>query len=431
MLAIAEFQSDQIGESWRDAKRNMVLKKGLPPTAGPRFGYTYDRKTKTYEIDPISGPALRECYALYRDGYSTDALTMRLRNLGIVGLRGVQLSSTVLRRSMGSGFAAGLIRLDTPSAILTEEELEELGATPGEPLFLPGTWPKLIDEDLWLAYRERRRVQEQRPRRSRNPRRPLAGHLRCAGCNRRMLFRPDRGRWACSAQLAKSNPPCLVHVSIADSEVTEYVKEWLRELAHERGESFDALVAQQMRMQLAHGDRDSLTKQKTEAERQKANLVRAISVGALEPEDAADQMRVIKQEIQGLEGALANLRMEASAAQPPKDSFERLLASWDDAEASVLNNALAKLIDGVYVYPFRDSPRVIIRGVWEVDKVVPVADPVDLDFSEGRVCLGCKEWKPRGQFYVRTRGNQLMSRCKQCKAEAHAAWRQARTNSLT
>lgn len=423
MLAIAEFQSDQIGENWRNAMRTMVLKKGLPPTGGSRFGYTYDPGSKTYEIDPLTGPALRECYELYRDGYSFYALALRLQNKGIVSSKGIPLSANSLRQAMDNGFAAGLVRLKRPDTLLPEDVLEEIGASADEPIFLPGSWPELISDDVWTAYRERRRSQERRPRRNRNPKQPLSGHVRCAGCNRRMIYRNDRDHWRCQSGLTSGGQLCPVRtVTITQSEVTEYVKAWLRELADERGGSFDALVAKRMRMERIHGNRETLTKQKADAEQRKANLVRAISKGVVEDDDAETEMKSIKADIERLHGALATLRVEEATSQTPKDSFKRLLASWNDSEASVLNTALAKIIDGVYVYPFQTFPRVIIRGVWETETVVPVAAAVDREFSEGRVCLGCREWKPRDQFYVRKRTNQLFSRCKECKAREHAVW---------
>lgn len=329
----------------------------------------------------------------------------------------------MLRQAMDSGFAAGLIRLDEPEGLLSEERLEELGAEPGQPLFLPGKWEPLIDEELWRDYQERRRTQRAKPHRSRNPRMHLAGHLRCAGCGRRMLYRPERSRWVCCTQLAKSAQDCPVHVSVDNAEATEFLKEWLRELAAEHGASFDALVAQRMAAQTAHSDRATLERQLIAEEKRKENLVRAVADEVFEAADVAAEMRTIKTEIERMKRALASLRSRQTEIEAPTDSFARLLDSWDLTDPAVVSHALSKILEGVYVYPFRNRPRMIARAVWEPNLEVPIAEPPDLDFSEGRVCLGCHQWKPRDQFYVRKRGNQLMSRCKECKAADHQKWR--------
>ena len=61
MLLIADLQSEQISESWKDAQENR-RQHGLPADGQPRFGYIYSRTDRRYDVDPDSGSWLRWSY---------------------------------------------------------------------------------------------------------------------------------------------------------------------------------------------------------------------------------------------------------------------------------------------------------------------------------------------------------------------------------
>ncbi|GAA3617110.1 hypothetical protein GCM10022223_37060 [Kineosporia mesophila] len=422
MLAIAEFQSDQIGESWRDARRAMIAR-GLPPHCGPRMGYIYDKPAKSYTIDPVTGPTFRKCYEMYRDGKSLHALVLYLRDQGVLSLLGNLMSESALRNYLDSGFAAGLILLNKPESFFSDERMEELGISPDErPAYLSGSWDPIISEDLWLAYQERRRIQSTKPLRSRNPRQHLSGHLRCAGCGKRMLYRTERTRWVCSSQLTKGGTQCPVHVSIDNAEATDFVKDWLRSLASAYGESFDALVAERLKSQQAGANHEALQAQLLAEERRRENLVRAVSTGAFEVTDVAKEMRLIKKEVERLKLTLADLRRQGNIVANPTGSFEQLLQSWDEADAATVSTALEHVVDGIYVYPFRSRPRMIVRALWEGEKKIPRAEAPDLNFAQGRTCLKCQKWKPRDQFTVYGAQRKMKPRCRRCTATYMREW---------
>lgn len=215
-----------------------------------------------------------------------------------------------------------------------------------------------------------------------------------------MIYRLERSRWVCCSQLTKDGASCPVHVSVSNSEATEFVKEWLRSLAGEYGESFDALVSERMKSQDASANRDVVEGQLLTEERRRENLVRAVSTGAFEAADVSDEMRLIKREMERLRLVLADLKCQDDQVQVPTESFERLLQSWDETDPSTMSVLLEQVLQGVYVYPFRSHPRMIARSVWEGERSVPRAEPPDLDFSQGRTCMKCQEWKPRDAFTV-------------------------------
>ncbi len=436
MLAIAEFQSDSIGSSWRDAKRSMIIRKGLPPTGGARFGYEYDKATKKYTPHPVNGPALQYAYGQYNSGASFSALTKYLRGRGICSTNGNPIAEPGLRYAMDSGFAAGYIRLDKPDKILTESMLDEIDLEHGQSIFLPNFnkdgergWEPLVTEDTWLAYQIRRRKQKATPVRARNAVQPLSRLLRCAGCGKRMLYRPDRQRWnCCSAKLKKAGESCPIKVTISQADATHAVQEWLMDRRDGRDtEAVRARIARQQAARRAHGDITDLERELRRQEGRRQNLLSLAADGTLGRDEIRSSLDAINAEIETLTDSLVDARRnETIDRMPPESSFGAVLAAWGKLDPAMVNAGLSALIDSIIVYPFRQFPRVIVIGRGESIRDLPVAE-IPSDNVDGRTCLGCKEYLPRDEFYVRVRnGKELMlSRCKRCKAKAVAEWRRA------
>lgn len=432
MLSIAEFQSDTIGEQWKDAKLNMIFSKGLPPTGGRRFGYIYTPKVKTYEKHPIAGPALARAYELFTEGRSFRYVTQHLRDSQVLSSTGLPISEASVVVALDSGFGAGLIKLDRPEALLEEERLEELGGEPGKVLYLPGKWEPVISTDVWMEYEARRDARRVLAPWTRNPRQTLDGRLRCAGCNKVMLYRPERNRWVCCSQRGKSSKDCPIKVTLDGKEALNAVRTWLEKMGSKTGESYEALVAQQMKRGTFEAGITDLEAARKKVDLQRENLISNVRLGIFTGEEVKAQLDEVRKEISRLdrEIAMAKIRARREVAQPEEAPFDHqaLLDMFDSAPVEIMNQALAAVVT-VYAYPLRSERRVLCIGNWERDRDIPQAEAPDLDFTEGRMCLGCKTWKPRDQFYVRSRGNQLMSRCITCKAEAHRVWRDSRAVS--
>jgi len=432
MLLAAQLVSDQIGDSWRDARRGMVIRRALPPTGGQRLGYIYDPSTKLYTPHPTVGPIVAEAYDRYVNGSSVWAITLWLRGLGVTTTRGGQVTEPSLRVSLDSGFAAGLIRLNKPGKILTPEQLDTLCVDGDGPVWLPNitpdggrSWEPLISEDAWTQYVAVRAGRKMTPPRSRYPRTPLAGLLRCAGCNRPMTFRPDRARWRCPHEPVKDQSnPCPVRVTISGRDATDAVRAWLAE-HRDPSRDLEGETARRMLSVAAVGDVAAIERGLADLGRQKDRLVAAVRDGLLDAEDIRSQRAAITEAVGRLSADLVAARRRAkTSVVPPRDVFGVLLDSLDGGgaiDAGRVNTRLRDVIDAVWVYPFRDDPRVRVRAVWE-DWEAPRAAAPDLDGGDGRVCLGCRVWQPAGVFLRRPSG-RLTSRCVICRSTAHRAWR--------
>jgi len=435
MLAVAQLLSDQIGDSWRDARRGMVIRRALPPTGGQRLGYTYDPAVKLYTPHPTVGPAVAEAYDRYVNGSSAWAITLWLRGLGVTTTRGGQVTEPSLRVALDSGFAAGLIRLNRPGKILTPEQLDTLGVDGDGPVWIPNltgdggrSWEPLIDHDVWEQYLAVRHGRKTTPPRARYPRTPLAGLLRCAGCGRPLTFRPDRGRWRCPHEPVKDQGnPCPVRVTISAGDATDAVRAWMAD-RRDPTRDLEGETARKMEGLAAVGDVAAIEAALADLGRQKDRLVAAVRDGLLDPDDIRAQRAEITEATGMLSADLvAAKRRAAATVAAPREVFGILLDSLDGGgvlDAGRVNTRLRDVIDTVWVYPFRDDPRVRVRAVWE-DWEAPRAVAPDLDAGDGRVCLGCREWQPAGAFLRRASG-RLMSRCATCRAAAHKEWRGGR-----
>lgn len=416
LLAIAELQSDQIGESWRDAQRAM-LRNGLPPHGGPRLGYLYENKQ--YTIHPVVGPVLRNAYEQYVAGLGFNQLTRQFRELGIKTTRGVLMGSTSLAYSMDSGFAAGYIRLVKHSRLLNDR-------APLEEVFVPSDrWEPIIDKSLWEAYRQERAGRRSATPRSLHATHALSGIPRCAGCGAIMGYRADRKRWTCQTSDVKSTRFCPIRVSIADDELNAAVLDWLTDHRDGRGPALESLLARKQKALSIEADIES---HRSELERQKGRLSKLIELamdGSFTQAEIADKKAEIQEAIEQSQAALDQATSKVGAHRlPPATTFGALLEGWEVLDPTLVNRGVKSVMDSLYVYPFREPVRIRIRGTWDEDVEFPRAEKPDLDFGEGRVCLGCKTRKGPEQFNVRRRGGgQMLSRCKECRAAAMRDWK--------
>ncbi|UJW28893.1 recombinase family protein [Saccharothrix sp. AJ9571] len=182
MLAIAQLQSDQIGETWteiHDYRRD----RGLPHSGGPRFGYVKnddigrdDDPSLVYTEDPKTGPWLQKCYEEFVSGKTITKLVFELNKNGITTVAGGRFTSRTLRKILDSGFGAGLI-IDRRGANPNTDD-------PNVVDYYPGAHRPVIEQSTWKAYVQRR-ARRVAPREAAAATK-LSGLLYCASCGRKM-----------------------------------------------------------------------------------------------------------------------------------------------------------------------------------------------------------------------------------------------------
>ena len=93
------------------------IKQGFYPFPAP-LGYKDIGQAKAKEIDPVSGPLMREAYELYSTGnYSLITLTEEIYRLGLRNKKGGKLSKNALHVCLRNPFYMGLLKLSTLSEV--------------------------------------------------------------------------------------------------------------------------------------------------------------------------------------------------------------------------------------------------------------------------------------------------------------------------
>lgn len=191
VMAIDEYQSNQIGEGWQAAHKQRRAN-GLPHQGGPRFGYEYIKAVSRevparYVVCPEEGPVLRWLYEQYMDGWTAPKLADWLNANGYLTTRGGPWMAQAVTQMLDNGFGAGLLREHKPEAL-------KLAKATGKPLsnrlsewqWSEGGHDAVISATLWERYRERREAQAGLPPRLHGPVHALSALVFCALCTRRM-----------------------------------------------------------------------------------------------------------------------------------------------------------------------------------------------------------------------------------------------------
>ena len=208
MIGYAAFQSDMIGEGWKETFERRI-RKGLPATGRGRYGYDWDRETGAYTTRADQAAIVREMYSRAIGGAGMMALCRWLNESGHPTRQGKHWGPVVLSQYLDHGFAAGLI--------WAKGELH------------PGAHEAIISAETWEAYRARRASAPQSPRGST---RMLSGLLRCGSCGGTMMIvsaSGDDARYGCAAA-RRGRRDCPSPVSIDRNHLEFHVADWITSL---------------------------------------------------------------------------------------------------------------------------------------------------------------------------------------------------------
>ena len=230
-LALAELQSDQIGESWKETlsyRRRM----NLPHTSAPRFGYVYKRKGEHPEA-PGYFIESREKAELIRGAYervikrtvSVRGLAAEWNEQGITTVAGKKWSPTAMRTMLDTGFAAGLIRERSKPPKDGQAGSRRLAAFD---LWRAGKHDPIIDIGTWTSYVELRKETAQEVPRLRAPKHALSGMIYCCLCGRRLKTHYSGQdakfhQWVCADGRTAGHRP----VTISNKKALKAVMDWL------------------------------------------------------------------------------------------------------------------------------------------------------------------------------------------------------------
>lgn len=359
MLAeLAAFESDRIGDTWRETHRRRQSL-GLPHNGGPRLGYLYDPMSKTYQIDPETGPLLRELYVRHTSGTGLASMARWLESLGVKSPRtGTPWTHRGIGYMLDSGFGAGILRIHDGNC--TRRHTSTTSCP--QRIYVPGAHEPVITEQQWHAYLTERSRRATLPPRLVSPVTNLSGVVRCEVCGARMVVHRNNGhqqpRYRCP------NPKCTGRSSVAVGRAEVAVLEWLPTVA----QSVDAQAGQPAASNTASAtvERRRLARVAADAERALANLTldyarRVVPLSAYEV--ARDALT--KQRDQAA-SALGRMEKVSDGFGQRAATAAALLQDWD-LLAVADRNAVLRELAVVWVQRLPDTRRPTIRvlGVWE------------------------------------------------------------------
>lgn len=380
LLAIAEMFSADMAKGWRSIHE---LRREIGKTAhgGRRLGYIRrgdlpeglseeDRKRyefpehSEYAIDPTVAPWIGQAIGRYLAGVSLRKITEELNAAGIRSTRGNPFSYMSLKKTLTSGFYAGLI--------YTERN--------GEVEYLPGAHQAIVPRETWDRFMEK--LHDGSAPRSKHAQFRCTRLVYCAACGRRMASHTYmrngviKTSWSCtrkpsSAQSDFCPEPAIIYQPLLEDKVFE----WLAE--HTEGQTaLDAQVGRARRAIQAEKDVASIDR---DLERQRKRL--SILADKVLDGDMPGAMAKVKEE--EITTAIARLEEARRAAAgdltvnslPDVQVFGALRAGWDVMDSAIFNEGLRKVISQIFVTKAgarNARAKVRIVGRWET-QVKPAA----------------------------------------------------------
>lgn len=350
LLSMAEFESDQKGEQWKEAHA-LRLRGGKPHSGQPRFGYIYDDEQHLHVPDPERFDWLARAYRDYIAGLGTLKIARIINDAGVTTARGNLMTAASLRATLDSGFGAGLIRRKVG------EDVQ----------YVEGVHEPAITRDEWEAYLARRSVKV--APRAANPVTPLSGLVVCAACQRPMKAAWQIGThqekvraFKCAYQKGKSTKPCTTRSIITLGKVTGAVQAWLIENA-ENPPTITLTEPVDLR---------PLERTVTRLEKRHARALELYLSGGSTVETARGALEATENELQAARDALERARAPLPTA-PPIEAFTVLLERWNVLDLALLRNALRRVIARVEVRQgSRWDDRVTVVPAWEDTATVGV-----------------------------------------------------------
>jgi site-specific DNA recombinase len=383
-FAIAQLQSDQIGEAWKAAHDNRVARE-LPATGTPRFGYQRlgrvpdpvrahvyrrdmaDPAGERYVPDAETGPVLAEMYERYAAGEGPRSLARDLNSRGFTTTRGTPWSHTTLIQVLASGFGAGLLRVHDPACRCgrTTHQCKRI-------LYLPGAQEPVIDPaTTWEAFRGRLEDRRTVPPRLHEPAYPLSGLLICGTCRHRLtiVYNYSTPGWGYRCPRHTEHGDCATGVFVRRTAAEAAVLDWLRPLAADIETQAATASARQRTVKRAKGERARLAAAETKLVNRLARLVTQQADDDDAPAGVYEKARAdTVTELEDVRAKLAaSARDETANSSAYIPVVAGLLAEWGTFPPGRRRVMLGHLIREIRVHKtgYRKPPRIQVVPVWE------------------------------------------------------------------
>ncbi|MFC4506994.1 recombinase family protein [Streptomyces vulcanius] len=394
MLGWAQFQSDQIGESWQSAHAYR-RKMGLPHSGFQTFGYRVcftcppndpgERRYKCNEcrsgimqIHPVEGKVLAECYRRWTwENEPINQIAADLRERGFRTLGGKIITPTQLYKWMDSGFGLGWVRWRSKEKIQQDKQNIRDGAKyyyrSSRPEYFDvwkvGAHKSVIEDPderelLWLAYLAKRFDAPKTPAHHHDPKYSISGLARCTGVRvpARDVVAPNfyckrnAGAFTRGEAMEKKNPPlpngdrdprnvvfrcthgainkdCPGCGSVSLARVEREILSWLMDQA-KGAEVVDFKIAQSQRVAVRVKDDSEKTERRLkELDAELTRLVGGYTKGIIPEKQYLEQKQEIDDEVADLNKAVEpDPKKQKRKVQAVRPSRARFLGLLEEWE---------------------------------------------------------------------------------------------------
>jgi len=330
LAELAAFESERIGETWREVQRDR-FERGLPVNGATPWGWSW--RDGALVADPDRGRVIVEAYRRYLAGDGMVAIATWLNDAGWPSASGARWHPTTVRGLLDNPIHAGLVRYKGQTR--------------------PGAHTALVDEATWREYQaaRRRRAHGSRAEASKSW---LARLCRCGICGGYMAMNAmsKNGRtYAVYRCDAAAHSRAHRHASLSSRRVESAVLAWLADVAAERIDAEEPAPPPDTRVRAV----ERLEEQLAAVERSLTNLTVQFAAGVV-PQGAYEAARDrISADHARLAQALQAARDEVALAPAVLAPAARsLLDEWDELPVARRREALARMIRRVIVTPGPD-----------------------------------------------------------------------------
>lgn len=352
MLAeFAAFESERISDTWKEAQRRQV-RQGLPHSGRKRFGYDYQDKQFTLNVEEAA--AVAEAYRRYLDGDSFAVIADYLNSTG--------LSHSTESNSVGHWYSNSVISLlDNPfnAGLIRYQGQIHDGAH--DPIISLETW-----EEYTLA-----REKGKGTRRQRVATHPYAGLVHCGACGSPAFMHHRTGgkhtfdcgnnsKASTRYQEVARHPGGAVLLRLIDEAVAETIQGLAQEIIQAAQNAPQDAPAPLKPTSPEPGIRRALVKASARLDSLTAKYVDEVI-----PRDAYERLRdEIQAEMRRLELRLKEVRVaerKAPAAVDPE-----MLLEWGSLDVRERRSILNSLVGRIDFWSGRPKGRVRVWTHWEL-----------------------------------------------------------------
>lgn len=349
-LNLAELFGNQIGRKWAQILERRA-RLGKPHGHTPQ-GYL--RIDGNYIIDPVLGPAIAAMFTAYAAGATVGSIADTY-----AAARGKPIDRSTIKRMLRNPTYRGRVVLNSSTAGLLD---------------LPGTQPRLVDDETWQ--RVARRLEEDHfiPPRTLAPGYALTGFGLCATCRRHLQVRTDR----------RSSMPTRLHCAYVtknrdctgigtpgyhaiEKAVLGEVERYAARLHGNPG----ALAARHARTARAGVDATLLERELAKTRQAVSRLTEGWARGTVPDEAYRQAVERLSAAEKAQEVQLAEIRDAVDAPEPDMvvNLVGRLLDLWPDLSAAERNQGLKTVLKSFTVRRAKrwrepEAERVTVQFRW-------------------------------------------------------------------